>query len=142
MHSAMTETADSRHGITVLGSTGSIGRQTLDVVRAFPEHFQVVALAARGNVALLAEQAREFAPELVAYTSDDACDAARSRRAAAPALHGVEGLTAAATHPDAETRRRRDLRPDRRCGRRSPPSARARRSRWPTKRRWSWPATS
>ena len=74
----MAETADiddARHGITVLGSTGSIGRQTLDVVRAFPDHFRVVALAARGNIALLAEQAREFAPEIVAYTSDDARDA-------------------------------------------------------------------
>ena len=57
--------------IAVLGSTGSIGRQTLDVVRAFPDHFRVVALAARGNIALLAEQAREFAPEIVVYTSDD-----------------------------------------------------------------------
>ena len=52
--------------IAILGSTGSIGRQTLDVVRAFPEHFQVVALAARGNIELLAEQAHEFGPSLVA----------------------------------------------------------------------------
>ena len=48
---------DSRCRIAVLGSTGSIGRQTLDVVRAFPDHFQIVALVARSNVALLAEQA-------------------------------------------------------------------------------------
>ncbi len=68
--------------IAILGSTGSIGRQTLDVVRAFPDRFRVVALAARGNIALLAEQAREFAPEIVAYTSDDPADAARSRRTA------------------------------------------------------------
>ena len=54
--------AETRRGIAVLGSTGSIGRQTLDVARAFPDHFRVVALAARGNIALLAEQAREFAP--------------------------------------------------------------------------------
>ena len=52
---------DSRRRIAVLGSTGSIGRQTLDVARAFPDRFQVVALVARSNVALLAEQAREFA---------------------------------------------------------------------------------
>src|SRR6185312_12190299 len=38
---AMTDTDDKRLGITVLGSTGSIGRQTLDVVRAFPERFRV-----------------------------------------------------------------------------------------------------
>ena len=61
---------DSRRRIAVLGSTGSIGRQTLDVVRAFPDHFQIVALVARSNVALLAEQAREFAPALVGCTDD------------------------------------------------------------------------
>src|SRR3954451_16400180 len=47
-----TRMPDTRRRIAVLGSTGSIGRQTLDVVRAFPDHFQVVALAARSNVAL------------------------------------------------------------------------------------------
>ena len=89
--------------IAVLGSTGSIGRQTLDVVRAYPERFRVVALAARGNVALLAEQAREFAPELVVCTSDDPAVLAECERLLPQALHGVEGLTTAATHPDVET---------------------------------------
>ena len=40
--------------IVILGSTGSIGRQTLDIVRAFPDEFQVVGLAAGNNTALLA----------------------------------------------------------------------------------------
>ncbi|HEY7850181.1 MAG TPA: hypothetical protein VIC27_08960, partial [Ktedonobacterales bacterium] len=48
------ERQSERRRIAVLGSTGSIGRQTLDVVRAYPDRFQVVALAARSNVALLA----------------------------------------------------------------------------------------
>ena len=48
--------------IAVLGSTGSIGQQTLDVVRAFPREFDVVALAAGNNVDLLLQQAREFHP--------------------------------------------------------------------------------
>jgi 1-deoxy-D-xylulose-5-phosphate reductoisomerase len=52
--------------IALLGSTGSIGRQTLDVVRCFPEQFQIVALAARSNVSLLAQQVQEFKPSLVA----------------------------------------------------------------------------
>ena len=52
-------------GIAVLGSTGSIGRQTLDVVRALPEEFKVVALAAGRNHELLAEQVREFHPLMV-----------------------------------------------------------------------------
>jgi 1-deoxy-D-xylulose-5-phosphate reductoisomerase len=88
--------------IAILGSTGSIGVQTLDVVRAYPDRFRVVALAARSNVALLAEQAREFRPELVACT-DDTPDTLQQLDALLPqAVRGVAGLTAAATHPDAE----------------------------------------
>ncbi len=56
--------------IALLGSTGSIGQQTLDIVRCFPEHFQVVALAARSNVELLARQAQEFHPGFVACFAD------------------------------------------------------------------------
>lgn len=51
--------------LIILGSTGSIGTQTLDVVRAFPERFQVVGLAAGTNTRLLAEQIAEFRPRLV-----------------------------------------------------------------------------
>ena len=54
-----------RIGLVVLGSTGSIGRQTLDVVRSLPKHFNVIGLAAGGNVTLLEEQAREFRPRLI-----------------------------------------------------------------------------
>jgi 1-deoxy-D-xylulose-5-phosphate reductoisomerase len=56
---------DSVSRIAVLGSTGSIGRQTLDVVRGLRERFRVVGLCAGRNVTLLEEQAREFAPRLV-----------------------------------------------------------------------------
>ncbi|MCH7606523.1 MAG: 1-deoxy-D-xylulose-5-phosphate reductoisomerase [Chloroflexi bacterium] len=48
--------------LVVLGSTGSIGRQTLDIVRAFPDEFDVVGLAAGNNVELLADQMNEFHP--------------------------------------------------------------------------------
>ncbi len=51
--------------LAVLGSTGSIGRQTLEVVRAFPDRFRVVALGCGGNLPLLAEQVSEFRAELV-----------------------------------------------------------------------------
>ena len=51
--------------LAILGSTGSIGTQTLDVVRAFPDEFRVVGLAARRSLALLEEQVREFSPDLV-----------------------------------------------------------------------------
>ena len=52
-------------GLVVLGSTGSIGTQTLDVVRSFPDHFRVIGLAARGSLSLLESQAREFRPEVI-----------------------------------------------------------------------------
>ena len=49
--------------IVILGSTGSIGCQTLDIVRAFPDEFEVVGLAAGHNVELLTEQVKEFNPK-------------------------------------------------------------------------------
>ena len=51
--------------VAVLGSTGSIGRQTLDVIRALPQRFRVVGLAAGKNLGLLAEQIEEFKPEFI-----------------------------------------------------------------------------
>ena len=51
--------------IIVLGSTGSIGRQTLDIVRAFPDDFEVVGLAAGNNTELLTEQVAEFQPRYI-----------------------------------------------------------------------------
>jgi 1-deoxy-D-xylulose-5-phosphate reductoisomerase len=88
--------------IALLGSTGSIGRQTLDVVRAFPQHFRVVALAARQNMLLLAEQAREFAPDLVACSAEDSVALAQLDDLLPGALRGPEGLLAAASYPDAD----------------------------------------
>ena len=52
-------------GLAVLGSTGSVGTQTLDVVRSFPNDFRVVGLAARRSVELLEAQVKEFNPKLV-----------------------------------------------------------------------------
>ena len=48
--------------IVILGSTGSIGRQTLDIVRAFPDEFEVVGLSAGNNTELLKQQVEEFSP--------------------------------------------------------------------------------
>jgi 1-deoxy-D-xylulose-5-phosphate reductoisomerase len=57
--------------VAILGSTGSIGRQTLDVIRAHPEHFQVVGLTAFNNTELLAQQVAEFGPRYVASGRPD-----------------------------------------------------------------------
>jgi len=88
--------------LAVLGSTGSIGQQTLDVVRAYPERFEVVALAARSNVSLLVEQVREFSPKMVVCASDEPHIIRQLQERLPHALHGLEALTTAATHPDAE----------------------------------------
>ncbi|HLX58253.1 MAG TPA: 1-deoxy-D-xylulose-5-phosphate reductoisomerase, partial [Ktedonobacteraceae bacterium] len=88
--------------IALLGSTGSIGRQTLDIVRCFPEHFQIVALAARSNVELLARQAREFHPALVACFADKPQVEQAARAALPGVLVGEQGLLAAVTHPDVD----------------------------------------
>lgn len=53
--------------VAILGSTGSIGQQTLEVIRAFPDRFQVVALGAGKNIELLAKQVEEFKPKSVYF---------------------------------------------------------------------------
>ncbi len=58
-------------GLVVLGSTGSIGRQTLDIVRAFPNEFKVVGLAAGANLELLTAQIQEFKPRLAFCASEE-----------------------------------------------------------------------
>ncbi len=84
--------------IAILGSTGSIGRQTLDVLRALPGQFNVVALAAGRNVALLNEQIREVNPVLVAVS--EASDV--SRVAHPNVLTSEAGLVEIVTRPDVD----------------------------------------
>jgi 1-deoxy-D-xylulose-5-phosphate reductoisomerase len=94
--------------IAILGSTGSIGKQTLAVVDAMPERFGVVSLAAGSNVEELAHQALRHHPDLVSVGSASlASDLSERLRAAGltrlPEIqHGASGLTAVATHPDVE----------------------------------------
>ena len=56
--------------IAILGSTGSIGRQTLEVVRMHPGDFSVEAISANRNVELLLKQAKEFNPSIIAINSE------------------------------------------------------------------------
>lgn len=88
--------------IALLGSTGSVGQQTLDVVRCFPAHFRVVALAARQNVELLASQAREFHVPVTACFAESP-EVAQAARAALPnVLLDEQGLLEVATLPEAD----------------------------------------
>lgn len=57
--------------ITLLGSTGSIGTQTLDIVAQYPHQFRIVGLAAGRNLALLTQQIKQFRPEIVAIAEPD-----------------------------------------------------------------------
>ena len=70
-------TARSPRGIAVLGSTGSIGTQTLDILRLFPDRFRVRALTCGSNAERLAEQAREFRPDCVAIGDATQADVLR-----------------------------------------------------------------
>ncbi len=87
--------------LAVLGSTGSIGEQTLAVVEAFPERFRVTALGAGRNVEKLAAQVRQFDPELVAVADADAARALRERLAgvAVEIAVGAAGLEDVARAP-------------------------------------------
>ena len=65
--------------IAILGSTGSIGTQTLDVVRAYPERYEVYAISAHRSVDLLVQQAREFRPEVVCIADESLYEQLKSR---------------------------------------------------------------
>ena len=67
--------------VVLLGSTGSIGTQTLDVIARFPERLEVAGLAAGGNVELLLEQTKQFRPGVVSVGREE--DAERLRAAVA-----------------------------------------------------------
>ncbi len=89
--------------LAILGSTGSIGVQALDVVARFPGRFEVVGLAAHRNVERLAEQARAFRPRFVAVA--DPAAAGRLRPLLPPGtelLQGDDGVAALAAHPEVE----------------------------------------
>ena len=92
-----------RH-LALLGSTGSIGTSTLDVVRAHPERLSVIALAGGRNRDLLLAQCEAFRPRCVSAGLKEDADWLRSRLSYAPELHwGPEGLLACALHPGADT---------------------------------------
>ena len=86
--------------VAVLGSTGSIGTQTLDVLAGHPEAFEVVALAAGSNAARLAEQAARFGPAAVAFAGDVPLELPSATRR--ETAIGPEALTALATRPDVD----------------------------------------
>jgi len=90
--------------IVILGSTGSIGTNTLDIVERFRDEFRVVGLTAGNNDEMLAEQIRRFRPQAVAMSTDAAAVRLRERCSGLPIeiVSGQEGLVRVASLPDAE----------------------------------------
>ncbi|WP_128101424.1 1-deoxy-D-xylulose-5-phosphate reductoisomerase [Paenibacillus sp. DCT19] len=90
--------------IAILGSTGSIGTQTLDVVDMHPELFQVEGLAAGGNVELLIEQTKRYKPKKVSVGSKELADyIAPLIPTGTQVFHGKEGLVEIAAGTEADT---------------------------------------
>ena len=85
--------------ISILGSTGSIGTQALDVVRGLPKELKVVSLAAHSNMTRLEEQIREFSPEFAVCFDEEAAKALKISVADCPVRigAGMEGLCEAAS---------------------------------------------
>lgn len=87
--------------LLVLGATGSIGQQTLDVVRRLPERFQVVGLAAHNNLTMLLQQADAFGAQMLGLLKEDAPDRVQTNNGRTlPVYRGVEGLCAMAQMPE------------------------------------------
>ena len=93
--------------ITILGSTGSIGTQTLDIVTHNQDKFRVVGLAAGSNVNLLAEQIRTFKPEIVALGNSQKLTKLKEAIASVPKppkiLLGQEGICEVARYGDSDS---------------------------------------
>ena len=84
--------------VTILGSTGSIGTSALDVIRRFPDRFEVVALAAGSNAELLARQIRDFSPRMVGVFDHDAAKSVRREFPSVEILSGEEGILEVAAY--------------------------------------------
>ncbi len=91
-------------GISILGSTGSVGVTTLDVVSRFPDRFRVVALAAGQNLDLLVDQIKRCKPELVSVATPELARDLKDRLGGGKVdiVHGMDGAISVATHRDAQ----------------------------------------
>lgn len=92
--------------LTILGSTGSIGTQTLDVVRHNPQDFEIVALTAGGNVERMREQVAEFHPRYVVMKDEETAAKLKqilAEKDSCQILYGMEGFVEAATAPEVDT---------------------------------------
>lgn len=96
-----------REKVTILGATGSIGVNTLDVIRRHPDRYRIFALCAHTQIDKLFEQVREFAPEFAvvrdAALADELGLRCRNAGLSTAVRHGMEALVEMAAHPDVDT---------------------------------------
>lgn len=99
-------TAAMQRQVTILGSTGSVGISTLDVVSRHPERFRIAALTARSHVDLLFEQCVRFRPDIAVMLDSDAAerldDRLRRKGLECRVLSGAQGLEHAASLPQVD----------------------------------------
>ncbi len=88
--------------LVILGSTGSIGTQALDIVRRMPDRFEIVGLAAHSNADLLARQANEFHVPCVSIGTEYLLPQVRAAAGNSRVLVGVEGMCELSGSPDAD----------------------------------------
>ncbi len=93
--------------IAILGSTGSIGRSTLNIVESYPDKFQVLTLAAGSNLELALEQARRWHPKVLSVAGEKDADLLRSQLRQnglgdVEVVSGSKGTIAVATHPEVD----------------------------------------
>src|SRR5271157_4429901 len=94
--------------IAILGSTGSIGRSTLNIVETFPERFSVVSMAAGNNVELAFEQARRWCPRVMSMALPEAAEHLQDKLKRAglssdiEVVDGSAGSVKVSTHPEVD----------------------------------------
>ena len=93
--------------IAILGSTGSIGRSTLSVAESYPDRFQIVTLAAGGNLEAAFEQAVRWRPRMISMAAEADADVLLARLkkeglSDIEVVHGAAGTVSVATHPDVD----------------------------------------
>jgi len=93
--------------IAILGSTGSIGRSTLNIVENYPERFRIISLGAGSNLDAAFEQAQRWKPHVLSIASEKDAETLRARLRSAgvsgiEVVHGAAGSVRVATHPDVD----------------------------------------
>jgi len=94
-----------RKNISVLGSTGSIGLQTLEVISSFPNKFSIIGLAAKDKLNVLAEQIKKFSPKIVSVDTEASAETLQKKLGKTQTViyFGSEGLVKVSTHKDVDT---------------------------------------